>query len=76
MYKCMYVVKGNKAHELQKKYATLHPVFFKFSPVKELNPAVQIGCVDVDMIRQREAHHVTAKGNRESMSAVNRSIDC
>ena len=48
-------------HTRKFEYSNPHPVFLKFSPVKELSPAVQIGRVDVDMRRQPEAHHVTAK---------------
>ena len=32
---------------------------------------MQIGCVDVDVWRQPEPNHVTAKGNRESIPALN-----
>jgi hypothetical protein len=52
-----------------------HTVFLKFSPVKELSLAVQIGCVDVDMRREPEARHVAAKENRETMYVAIRSID-
>jgi hypothetical protein len=62
-------------HTSNFEYSKSHPVFLKFSTVKELSLAVLIGCVDVDMRREPEARHVTANGNRGTMCDDNRSID-